>query len=52
MSIWGKDKSGYENRHGGLVKKAVEVLKDAKEDNSKVQEKAARNLYKASSIYK
>lgn len=52
MSIWGKDKSGCKNRHGGLVKKAVEVLKDAKKDNSEVQKEASIKLYKASSIYK
>lgn len=52
MSIWGKDKSGCDNRHGGLMEKAVEVLKGAKEDKSEVQKQAARNLYKSSSVYK
>lgn len=52
MSIWGKDKSGCENRNGILVNKAVEVLKGAKKDNSKVQKEASRKLYQASSIYK
>jgi hypothetical protein len=46
MSIWGKDKSGCENRHGGLVKKAVEVLKDAKKIIAKCKKKHQENYIK------
>jgi hypothetical protein len=46
-----KDKSGYYKRHEGLVKKAVEIKKDANKDNSKIQNDAARKMYKASSLY-
>jgi len=52
MSIWGKDKSNCDNRHGGLMKAASDMLKSSKKDNSEVQKQAARNLYKSSSVYK
>jgi hypothetical protein len=45
------DKSGCYTRDERLVKAAVEMKKTAKKDNSKVQENAARKLYKSSSVY-
>jgi transposase len=48
---YGRDKSNCEKRDPRLVNAAVNMLKNAKEDNSEVQKAAAKKLYGASSIY-
>lgn len=47
-----KDKSNCYKRDNRLVNAAIKMMKTAKEDNSQIQELAAKKLYKASSIYK